>query len=101
MKLYYILREKSKHCLTDLNPLKQLEHEIAVVGVSQRLGGLYDAVKVGIEQLHHYVQLVVVLANEQIFQGHDVRVGPKVPVHRVIIAKKTKKNSKQRDASIL
>lgn len=63
----------------NLDSLKKLEHEVAVVGIAQRLRGLYDAVQVRVQQLHHDVQLVVVLADEQVLQRHDVRVRTQVP----------------------
>ena len=63
-----------------LDPLQNLEHKVAVVGIPQGLLGLVDdVVEVAVQQLHDDVNLVVVFAHEQIFQRHDVFLGSQVP----------------------
>ena len=65
--------------MSHLDSSQDLIHEVAVVGIPQSLLGLIDdVVKIAVEQLHHDVKLVVVLANEQVFEGNDVLVGSQV-----------------------
>ena len=63
---------------THLNSPEKLVHEVAVVCVSQRLRGLDNAAEIGIKQIHDDVQLVMILAHEQIFERYDVWVHPKI-----------------------
>lgn len=49
---------------TNLDPLKDLEHEVAVVDVVEGLVGLVDdVVEVAVQQLHDDVELVLVLVH--------------------------------------
>lgn len=66
--------------LTDLDPLENLEHEVAVVYVIEGLVGLVDhVVEVAVQKLHDDVELVVLLVDQQILQGDDVRVRLEIP----------------------
>lgn len=40
--------------------------------------------QVGVEKLHDDVEFIVVLANEQVFQGDDVWVCPEVPARKAV-----------------
>ncbi len=63
-----------------LDSLEDLEHEVAVVDVVQRLVRLVDhVVEVAVQQFHHDVQLVVLPIYEQVLQRNDVRVRREVP----------------------
>jgi len=48
----------------ELEPFKELVHEVPVVGIGKGLGGLDDTVKIRVQQLHDYVQLIISLTDE-------------------------------------
>lgn len=53
--------------------------------------------EVRVEQLHDDVQLVVVLADEEVFQRHDIGVRPEVPVRTARIKKTKEREAKLRE----